>query len=65
MNSMCNEARIFNNDVSRWDVPYLYSMDQMFNNAEKYEQKMCEWNSEGQKVGILCLQTDNTQNLNV
>ena len=58
-------ARIFNNDVSSWDVSYVYSMDQMFNNAEKYEQKMCEWNLEGKEVGILCLRTVNAQNFNV
>ena len=47
---MFNQATVFNNDISSWDVSAVMTMESMFNAAEQFEQKMCEWNLEGKNV---------------
>ena len=47
---MFNAALAFNNDISSWDVSAVDTMESMFDDAEQFEQKMCEWNLEGKNV---------------
>ena len=47
---MFNQATVFNNDISSWDVSAVITMESMFDEAEQFEQQMCEWNLEGVNV---------------
>ena len=41
MASMLSEARLFNQDISSWDVRKVVSMKHMFYNASLFNQQLC------------------------
>ena len=43
-------APVFNIDISIWDVSAVITMESMFDEAEQFEQQLCEWNLEGVNV---------------
>jgi surface protein len=47
MNRMFNNASIFNQDISLWDVSNVTDMTNMFSNASAFDQNISSWNVSG------------------
>ena len=40
---MFNNAKLFNHDVSSWDISNVGNAAFMFSNATSFNQKLCNW----------------------
>merc|ERR1719174_2977525 len=44
MNSMFRDAKVFNGDISKWDVSGVTNMNSMFRDAKAFNGDISEWN---------------------